>query len=73
MDGDKYRDLHTVCVWRDLGTHNSKGDVSIKPLPSEVREPHRKGGRRKGKTGEEGTPGKQGPLKLAKLILTHRD
>lgn len=30
----------------EFGTHSSKGDVSIKSHPSDLKEPHRRGGRR---------------------------
>lgn len=33
----------TSCAETELGTHSSKGDVSIKSSPSELRGPYRKG------------------------------
>jgi hypothetical protein len=60
-DGNKYRDPQSDIIHRhreretqrqtqrqrdrDLGTHSSKWDVSIKSLPSELREPQGRGGR----------------------------
>lgn len=61
------------CTVRNLGTHRSKWDVFIIFLPSEFREPHRRGSRKYKSQRGWRTPGKQSSLKkLSKAMWTHK-
>jgi hypothetical protein len=44
----------TLCRQTDLGTGSSKLNVSIKSLPTKLKEPHRKKGKKSVRAREEG-------------------